>query len=176
MDGQSSSCVASFPPLVWTVLVDLWKEAAPAAWNSSASPLPPGPTLLPQAPHADHSLPSAYRGHPHCRPCTQWACHVIFLFCSMIVLVFSSFLFYLTTSNRCDFYLKKVSGGGEDIFKLLVLLWSTFHYYFTICHSGPTKALKYYCLTLAAQIMHSCLLPLSAAAILVVLLAAARVH
>lgn len=44
----------------------------------------------------------------------------------MIVLVFSSFLFYLTTSNRCDFYLKKVSGGGEDIFKLLNTTTSLF--------------------------------------------------
>lgn len=126
MDVQSSSCAASFPLLVWTALADLWKEVAPAAWNNSVSPLPPGQALLPQAPHTDPRLPSAYKGHPHCRRCTRWE------------FLHQEHCLYLTTWNRCDFFNFTKFGCWEKTTYLLlfilflktVLLWNTFHYLF----------------------------------------------
>lgn len=128
MDGQSSSCVASFPPLVLTVSVDWWKGAAPAAWSSSVYPPPPESALPPQAPHADHSPPSAFRGHPHCRPWIRWApagggfCSGL-LCCSAVVFHFISPHFF--TPKKSDM------GRKRDII-FPVRPWSAFYCLFVI--------------------------------------------
>lgn len=113
MDGQSSSCVASFPPLVLTVSVDWWKGAAPAAWSSSAYPPLPGSALPPQAPRADHSPPSAFRGHPRCRPWTRWAADGFgsgLQCCSAVV-------FHFISPHQADamffFFLPQKAGHGK---------------------------------------------------------------